>query len=669
VSGDLHALLIGIDQYIPRSGGISYPSLTGAVRDIRNVRDFLCGLPRPPVKIVERTASTGCGSEPTDPTEPRELWPTRGGMIDAFREVAAGAAPGDQVYIHYSGHGGRTPTRFPELNGPRGCDESLVPCDISDPSAAYLLDIEVAMLVQEMIDKGLFVTIVLDCCHAAGMRRGRKRFIARGLTHPDLTKRPFDDRVASREELLALRRPPQAQPGRRVRHFSLHGWLPDASGYVLLAACRPQESANEYPFVGEDAQGALTYCLLDTLRQGGGTQATWKEIHNRVLSRIRDEVPYQTPMLIGEGDRRFLSTEEEESVDGIRVTAVDGDLVLLGAGEAAGVRAGMRLTGSMGGNGQTTFEVCRVGATDCWARIESSTSSPEIREGAVFAPAAGTLREPAVVALGAEEDRAEAYERVRKALATNRFAALTLAESAEAAADFLVSINSKGFFEVASHQGPLLNLGTPLRAGDLGAESELLRRLVHLARYFDVLRLENQDGGPLRGRLKIEVLGVRPVTPFGGPGQLRLLSDQDPRQLIELRCGDHLELRIVNRWTLPLNVAVLDLQPDWGITQVFPTRKNADFWVLDPKEERDVNIRAFLPPGCEESTDVFKAFATVGPPNLRWLELPALTQPVRRTTRSGSSNLAEVELKHLSFGFAAQEWTTAQIEVRVRREG
>jgi hypothetical protein len=665
VSGDLHALLIGIDQYIPRSGGgTSYPSLTGAVHDIRNVRDFLCGLPQPPVKIVERTASTGSGSEPI---EPRNLWPTRGVMIDAFREVAAGAAPGDQVYIHYSGHGGRTPTRFPELNGPRGCDESLVPCDISDPSAAYLLDIEVAMLVQEMIDKGLFVTIVLDCCHAAGMRRGRKRFIARGLTHPDLTKRPFDDRVASREELLALRRPPQAQPGRRVRHVSLHGWLPDASGYVLLAACRPQESANEYPFVGEDAQGALTYCLLDALRQGGGTQATWKEIHNRVLSRIRDEVPYQTPMLIGEGDRRFLSTQEEESVNGIRVTAVDGDLVLLGAGEAAGMRAGMRLTGSMGGNGQTTFEVCRVGATDCWARIEASTLPSEVRQGTMFVPTAAALCEPTVVALAADEGHAETSEEVRKALATGRFPALTLAESAETAADLLVSIDAKGRFQVADRQGPLPNLGPPLQAGGRQAEDELLRRLVHLAQYFDVLRLENQAAGPLRGRLKIEVVGVRPASPFGGPGQLRLLSDRDPRQPIELRCGDRLEIRIVNLGTVELNVAVLDLQPDWGIAQIFPTRKNGDFWTLDPKEEKVVNIRTSLPPGCEESRDVFKAFATVGPPNLRWLELPPLTEPVRRTTRSGSSNLAEVELKHLSFGFAAREWTTDQFEIRVRR--
>ena len=668
MSANLHALLIGIDQYIPpqSSGGICYPSLTGAVRDIRNVRDFLRGLSRPPAKIVERTASSGIGPEPI---EPRELWPTRGVMIDAFREVAAGASPGDQVYVHYSGHGGRTPTRFPELNGPRGFDESLVPCDISDPSAAYLLDIEVAKLVQEMIDKGLFVSVILDCCHAAGMRRGRKRFVARGLPDPDPTRRPFDDRVAAREKLLALRRPPQLKPDRpAVRHFSLHGWLPDASRYVLLAACRPQESANEYPFEGDEAQGALTYCLLETLRDGG-TQATWNQIHDRVRARVRDAVTYQTPMLIGEVDRRFLAADEEPAIAGIRVTAVEDGLMLLEVGEAAGIRVGMRLTGSVGGGEPMTVEVCRVGAADCWAKIESG--APEIRAGALFVPSAGTLEQPAVVALmAAEADRGGSSERLRQAIAADRSGALALAEAAETDADFRVSIDAKGCYEIADRQGPLPNLGSLLRAGDIGVEAELLRRLVHLAKYLGVRRLENRAGGPLRGRVKIEVLGVRPVTPFGGAGELRILGERDPREPIKLRCGDHLEIRVANRWTLPLNVAVLDLQPDWGITQVFPTPKNAEFWTLDPKEEKVVTIRAFLPPGCEESKDILKAFATVGPPNLRWLELPALTDPVRRTTRaagSGPPNLDEVALKHLSFGFAAQEWTTDQLEMRVRR--
>jgi len=376
-------------------------------------------------------------------------------------------------------------------------------------------------------------------------------------------------------------------------------------------------------------------------------------------------------MLVGEVDRRFLAADEEPSLDGIRVTAVEDGLVLLEAGEAAGVRVGMRLTGSVGRGEPMTVEVCRVGATDCWAKIESGTASPEIREGAVFVPTAAALQQRAVVALMADETgRAEAFERVRQALATDRSGTLALAETAATDADFRVSIDAKGCFEIADRQGPLPNLGLPLRAGGIGTEAELLRRLVHLAKYLGVLRLENQAGGPLRGRLKIEVLGVRPVTPFGGVGELRVLADRDPREPIELRCGDHLELRIANRWSLPLNVAVLDLQPDWGITQVFPTRKNAEFWTLDPKEERVVSIRAFLPPGCAESKDVLKAFATVGPPNFRWLELPALTEPVRRITRtagSGPPNLDEVALKHLSFGFAAQEWTTDQLVMRVRR--
>jgi hypothetical protein len=130
----LYALLIGVDCYLPNRlpDGSYYAHLGGCVRDIAHVEAFLKGkLGLRDDHIVKLTAS-GAGSRPT---EPEAQWPTYEHMVAAFKQVAAMAQPGDRVYIHYAGHGGRAQTIFPERKGPHGYDETLVPTDIGTSEA------------------------------------------------------------------------------------------------------------------------------------------------------------------------------------------------------------------------------------------------------------------------------------------------------------------------------------------------------------------------------------------------------------------------------------------------------------------------------------------------------------------------------------------------------
>ena len=110
------------------------------------------------------------------------------------------ANPSDGVYVHYSGHGGRTPTSIPKVKGVQALDESLVPIDIGDPKAQYLRDHELARLLKDMVEKGLNVTIVLDSCHSGGATRGVRSAVAdvavRGVDFIDRTPRPTASLVA-----------------------------------------------------------------------------------------------------------------------------------------------------------------------------------------------------------------------------------------------------------------------------------------------------------------------------------------------------------------------------------------------------------------------------------------------------------------------------------------
>ena len=207
-SSNFHALLIGINCYLPNklSDGSYYKNLKGCVRDINGVEAFLKNrLQVPETQIIKLTASHVAGS--SEPSEPKELWPTYENIVAKFKEITEKAQPQDQVYIHYSGHGGRAATIYPNLKGENGVDESLVPTDIGNPEARYLRDIELAKLLQDMVEKGLVVTVALDSCHSGGASRN----IADNCDirraeggEIDTTPRPIESLVSSTDELAKM---------------------------------------------------------------------------------------------------------------------------------------------------------------------------------------------------------------------------------------------------------------------------------------------------------------------------------------------------------------------------------------------------------------------------------------------------------------------------------
>src|SRR5262245_53595803 len=216
-SSGFRALLIGIDCYLPNKlpDGSHYRNLSGCVRDIQHVTDFLTeNLQVPAANIIRLTASLG---DSDTPRESREAWPTYQNMVNAFRQITEASAAGDQVYIHYSGHGGRCPSIVPEIKT-SGLDETLVPTDIGDSEQRYLRDVEIAVLLRSMIEKQLVVTLVLDSCHAGGATRGRGQAAVRGIGAIDTTNRPAESLVAGRDELMSVGGKPAGGVTRNLNH-------------------------------------------------------------------------------------------------------------------------------------------------------------------------------------------------------------------------------------------------------------------------------------------------------------------------------------------------------------------------------------------------------------------------------------------------------------------
>jgi hypothetical protein len=159
-----------------------------------------------------------------------------------------------------------------------------------------------------------------------------------------------------------------------------------------------------------------------------------------------------------------------------------------------------------------------------------------------------------------------------------------------------------------------------------GAADAIVSLLEHIARYLSVERLMNYDPrSPLREALAVGLArlpaGFDPADPVREHDRAPLAPDQ------LIQTGDWLCLSLRSRWTRPLSIVVLDLQPGWSIEQVVPASRGLDVMTLDPGVEELVPLQACLPAGIDEGQDLIKVLGTIDPVSFRWLELPRPEEP------------------------------------------
>lgn len=694
---NLFALLVGIDRYsqVPLPDGSHYPHLGGCVRDINHVEQML----RSRLNLTDEqiTKLTSSNSKNGQPVESAAQLPTYENLVAAFKNVTDKAQPGDQVYIHYSGHGGRSTTMFQELKGASGLDESLVPCDVGENGACYLRDIEMAYLLKTMSDKGLIVTMVLDSCHSGGATRGNGGGAVRGIAGIDTTPPPKESAVAGKEEMIkAFREMPSAAT--RSVNASVSGWrLPTPKNFVLLAACRANELANEYAFDGKERNGALTYWMLDALKQIG-EGFTYKMLYNRVVARVHAKFVDQTPQIEGDGNREIFGGDKLATSAAVNVIKVDlpNKRIQLSTGQAQGVGKGAQFAVYAANTTDFTdltqrlavIEIDNPGTTDSWANIVTDIQASQILEGAqavllgIGIRLRGRVRlvkqknvfDEAAQDKGLEKLRSVITQDEGDTAAGEKWIRLS-ADGEEA--DFQVAINFRGEYEIWDANGRTLpNLRPALSITDDGAAAQVARRLVHLTKYRNARLIDNTDPTSPLARKIVAELGKltdpnnkATFQPLGSPAR-------------PLSVGEEACLRVTNLSNTPVNIAIMDLQPDWGISQAFPSPDNGqDYELLESGANNALMLPmgAWLPDDYQEGVDTLKVFATIEGTSFHWLEMPALDQPPaapKATRNTGDaleqlmSALAAPKLTRQMVNLSApkgRSWTTTEVEVRVRR--
>ena len=352
------ALLVGIDRYAPGSG---LGELAGAVNDVRAVRAMLEGrfdfLPED-ILVLENEQA---GHE---------------ALVRAFHGwLIERAGPDTEVLFWFSGHGSTVPDEGDEVDGR---DETMLAWDSRAEGrrgSFDLVDDEFQALLAALSEKTERVTVVTDSCHSGSVVRGdspgtpRVRFASPGTEPFD----PANVRVFWPEEL------------------SLDGDVSvDPERYVHIAACAPDQQANELDLAEEEEDqphGALSFFLMQTL-QSARPDMSYSQLANEASVQVSAQFPGQTVWYEGAHDRTLFSGRFKTQVRGLPARMrSNGRTVEVSAGPLTGLRSGSQLTllDALSGEELATATVQKVYVTKALARLDGEAALDPETVGALRA--------------------------------------------------------------------------------------------------------------------------------------------------------------------------------------------------------------------------------------------------------------------------------------------
>lgn len=143
--GTKRAVMIGIN-YVGQSG-----ELAGCHNDVLNMKEYLMDVHEFEEDNIVLLMDDG-----------ENIDPTRDNIMEAYARIVEDSEPGDVVYLHYSGHGGKL--RDESGDEEDGYDETLIPLDYQ--TNGQIRDDDLLRHLVIPMKGGVFVTSVMDCCHS-----------------------------------------------------------------------------------------------------------------------------------------------------------------------------------------------------------------------------------------------------------------------------------------------------------------------------------------------------------------------------------------------------------------------------------------------------------------------------------------------------------------------
>ncbi len=260
------ALLIGIDKYVETKetptafatasrGGLT--NLDGCVNDAKAMRSII----QSRYGFLNNNIDTLFNSAAS-----------HDGIIEGINKLIATAKAGDVVFIFYAGHGSQV-KNSKSYDG-TGQDQTIVPADQWD-----IRNKELSKLFNQLVDNGVTLTLIFDCCHSGS--------IARGSSLP----------VDYKER--------KAPPANWDAQDSSHYPAVEQRGALVFSAAQRAQTAKEAEDIDKTPHGAFTLALIRAINSSSSNQSAEK-LYARIQGTIKSEggPKQQDPILGGSIERR-----------------------------------------------------------------------------------------------------------------------------------------------------------------------------------------------------------------------------------------------------------------------------------------------------------------------------------------------------------------------------
>jgi caspase domain-containing protein len=602
----------------------------------------------------------------------------------------------DEVVFYYSGHGSQQ-TDGKEKDEADGKDETLVPYDGGRPPHPNrdISDDEIYLWLLELTARTPFVTLIFDCCHSGTILRdsfgGKQRSI------------PEDTRAASE---LAACLAPEACDLLRGGESSPTALRRLGDKYVALSSCGSSEAANEIRVGAERrlVHGALTYYLVEALMAPSFAGATWREIFEYVRSQMAAHCQAQHPELEGAQDREVFGLREIRPMTYVPVESREGDVVVLGAGQACGLTVGSSWDVYAAATRSLEDEMNHVGQVEVFEVGVTSSKAREVTRGAGRGDGRAKEREEVRKLVRAGMRAVESARSIPKVLlkvevvtppghpSAERLSALlkcsrlltqaSCGSEADVRVYLLAPRTDCGPKDPAPMLGPLSEeTWVPVAHGDLAglriparyaeAEECLVENLENYARRQGLARIRN-DASPLRDLVDFFV--------HRREGEGCAVAELDGDGTPVFFEGDRLVLEIKNRSQMRLFFYVLDVGLTGKVSPVFPPlgsheplersrrvcvglRPGEDLQLFIPEDFR--YFRRFPEGMPAEGVETLKLFVTPSAADFGPLYLPPMRVPYRH--QWCLNDLLDATF-HGSQGFmrTQEDWTVIDKTFRLR---